>query len=64
MQGRQSSREEATVVLVGVVVPAAPWLRVLAADPPGQMHLQQRLDKVLLSQSELPLLQWLHSEGS
>jgi len=52
MPGRQPSREEAAAVLVGVGVPAAPWLRALAADPPGQMQLQPQLEEVLLSQSE------------
>ena len=63
MQGRQSSREEATVVLIGVVVPAAPWLWVLTADPPGQMHLQQRLEEVLLSQPELPFCSGFMMKG-
>lgn len=39
-----------SVGLIGVVVPAAPWLWVLTADLPGWMRLQQRLEEVLLSQ--------------
>lgn len=58
-----SSREEATVVLIGVVVPAALWLWVVTADSPGQMHLQHQLEEVLLGQSELPFCSGFTMKG-
>lgn len=62
-QSRWCSTEEATVVLIGVVVPAAPWPWVLTADPPGQSHLPQQLEQVLPSQSELPFCSGFMMKG-